>query len=153
MYSHAIWLYNSIVLDNAKEAIHEAVVSLLEVEFDTIAFCGMSGALFGPVLAHRMDKKMILVRKADDKRHSSYDEEGYKNAERVLIVDDVCSSGATVKHIIEGVKKHCGKQVKFVGAYFYGEGRGACDSPRGFVTCINMSGVNAFSIDFLDLEE
>jgi len=145
---HAVWLDNSIVLKNAKKAIRAAVKELREqkVEFDTVAFCGMSGALFAPILAHKMGKEMILVRKPSTKesRHSSHDTEGYTAAYRVLIVDDICSSGKTVEYIIESVKSHCcqgvngNKPVQFAGTYFYGEGRGCGDSPRGFVKNINM---------------
>ncbi len=136
MYSHACWLNNSINTQNARRAIKQAVKELKEkgVEFDTVAFSGMSGALFAPVLAHKMSKEMILVRKPqrDEMRHSSHDQEGYSDAERVLIVDDICSSGKTVERIMEGVKEFA-PRAKFVGAYFYANGAGCSDSPKGFV--------------------
>jgi adenine/guanine phosphoribosyltransferase-like PRPP-binding protein len=141
MHLHAIWLENAIVIDNAKHAVKKAVEVLKEskVEFDTIAFSGMSGALFATPLAHRMNKEMILVRKSSDQRHSCHSVEGYQAAKRVLIVDDICASGTTVKHIIAGIRAHCNGPVKIVGAYFYGEGRGAWGSPVGFVEKIHIN--------------
>src|SRR2546429_284354 len=133
-HNQAIWLENAIITKRAKVAIEIAAQELQEkgVEFDTIAFSGASGMLFAPVLAHRMDKEMILVRKSsrEESRHSIHDTEVYQAAKRVLIVDDICSSGATIQRIIEGVRKHA-IFATFVGSYFYANGAGNGESPKG----------------------
>lgn len=65
----------------ADRIISDAVVLLKDVEFDTFAFRGMSGAVFGPLLAHLMNKEMIMVRKNKGSGCASNRwVEGYKEA-------------------------------------------------------------------------
>ena len=71
-----------------------------EDEFDTIAFRGMSGAVIAPTVAYFMNKPMVLVRKSGDSTHSSCVLEGCgTEVERYVIVDDMVSTGATVREI------------------------------------------------------
>jgi hypothetical protein len=87
------------------ELINQLVTFLQDKShlFDAIAFRGMSGALIGPVLADRLDKKLIMVRKpTDGESHSRMTVEGEK-ADRYIIVDDFVSSGSTVRAIIQAL--------------------------------------------------
>lgn len=63
-------------------------------DFDTIAFCGVSGTMIGPLLSIMMEKKMLAIRK--DSSHSMYKVEGDYSATRYIIVDDFVASGKTV---------------------------------------------------------
>jgi orotate phosphoribosyltransferase len=102
-----------IVSHYFKEALHPTMLRWLvnravrelkkaDVDFDTIAFRGVSGALFGPPLAVRMNKSMLVVRK--ESSHSVYPIEGNKATQKYIIVDDFVSSGATVLTIKEKIK-------------------------------------------------
>lgn len=78
----------------------DAMVKALEpyaYEFDTIAFSGNSGALLGPLVAIRLKKNMLLVRK-EENSHSTYMCEGTLNS-RYVIADDLISTGSTVRRI------------------------------------------------------
>lgn len=73
--------------------------------FDTIAYQGASGAITASIIAHRLKKPLLLVRKPEDtKGHSPYMLEGPKVVRRYLIVDDFMSSGRTYEAIREAVK-------------------------------------------------
>lgn len=119
-YEHCGWLTIPSQRISCDAALELAVKTLKDkqVEFDTVAFCGMSGTMFGPILAHLMNKEVLLVRK-DEQRHSYYDTEGHKHAKRVLIVDDFRSSGNTMRRIMYRVRQLCGKEVVFVGTLYY----------------------------------
>ena len=71
----------------------------IKTPYDTLAFCGISGATIGPVLAMNLRKETMLVRKDGDRRNTLYDVAGYTGVANYLIVDDFINSGKTVKHI------------------------------------------------------
>ncbi len=101
-----------------------ATKALKGMDFDAVAFRGMSGAMFAPTIANRLNKKMILVRKNHDVRndknwdnapsHCSQKVCGYINSKRYLIVDDFCETGRTASEIMKEVKKFAPK-AKCVG--------------------------------------
>jgi len=72
-------------------------------EFDAIAVSGYSMALVVPILAYKLKKEIILVRKDGEQRHSSLDVEG-KSDQRVVFVDDLISSRSTYEHVEKGLK-------------------------------------------------
>jgi orotate phosphoribosyltransferase len=75
-----------------------------EVEFDAIAFRGMSGALIAPIIAMKLKKNMLMVRK-DDGNHFGSNLEGVESSERYIIIDDLICSGNTLRIIREEVTK------------------------------------------------
>jgi adenine/guanine phosphoribosyltransferase-like PRPP-binding protein len=80
--------------------------------FDTFAFCGMSGALIAPLLAHLLGKELLMVRKnsgldGSNASRSGFYVEGYVHAKRIVVVDDLISTGATMKNIHDGIKAKC----------------------------------------------
>jgi adenine/guanine phosphoribosyltransferase-like PRPP-binding protein len=119
---------------------HDGYMSYIEVEhllnkmalakkalaghnFDTIAFRGMSGAIYGSTLAANLNKHMILVRKEHVIRpkgefkggsHSGYPVAGYKKAKRYLIVDDFQETGKTTRAIRDAIKEFAPK-AKCIG--------------------------------------
>src|ERR1035437_5312438 len=91
-------------------------------QFDAIAFRGMSGALVAPLLAHKLHKTLIMVRKGDGesvRSHSMRNIEGDDAAKRYLIVDDFLASGNTVRDIAREVRYFTGGKAECIGAMLY----------------------------------
>jgi len=82
-----------------RRSIELAAKALSTLQFDAIAFRGMSGALIASALSYRIGKPLIMVRKHEITSHSMGRVEGYKHAKTYVVVDDFISSGATVKEI------------------------------------------------------
>ena len=104
----------------------QKTVGKSELKFDTIVFSGMSGAIFAPVLALRLKKEIIMVRKESDKyptTHSEYRVEGYIKVQRYIIVDDFISSGASAKYMTDQIREHFNSDAKCVGIYSYDMGK------------------------------
>lgn len=118
----AEWLENVTNRDEFRCTIARARTLLHDIDFDSIAFCGISGALFGPTLAHAMGKEIILVRKKDDTSHSNYTVEGFRDSQRYIFVDDIIDYGRTFRHTVNGVKRFA-PNAKLIGVYLYGDGR------------------------------
>ncbi len=79
-------------------------------DFDTIAFCGMSGAAMAFLLSHQLRVPLLCVRKKNESSHyrsqmSSTLIEGNLDCQRYLLLDDFISSGDTVNHIIDSISK------------------------------------------------
>jgi hypothetical protein len=97
---------------------HKANKALKKVEFDAMAFRGMSGAMFAPILAYQMGKYLLMVRKPGDDTHSRMNVEGYYASKRYVIVDDFTSSGDTLRAIHDAIREEV-PQAKCVGVYLY----------------------------------
>lgn len=70
------------------------------IQFDTIAFRGVSGAAIGFPLAALLNKNVLVVRKYEDNSHSRRGVEGnLVDGAKVLIVDDFIFSGQTIETI------------------------------------------------------
>lgn len=104
------------IIRNLAEAI-----KVSGLKFDSVAFCGMSGALVAPRLCSRIRKKMVMVRKPHDNRHSSYDVEGYRDLPKYIIVDDLTSSGCTIRHIIDEMKRFSSAECQGIFLYVQSE--------------------------------
>lgn len=89
--------------DLTKKYINLAIQFLQRPEnikrFDSIAFTGMSGASLAIIIAHSLNKELIMVRKPGCKSHSSCTVEGYAASKKYIIIDDVISTGYTAKRI------------------------------------------------------
>lgn len=97
--------------------ISSATEYLRDVDFDTIVATGVSGLIAAPVLAHVMDKHLLVVRKKGDGSHSSHRLEG-RYGSRALLVDDFMDTGATVDRVLDALF-HGPVGLKFAGAYMY----------------------------------
>jgi orotate phosphoribosyltransferase len=107
---------------NPGELVYTAdnLVKLIQqskVEFDSIAFRGMSGALIAPMIAAKMGKELIMVRK-EGSSHSMMAVEGYANCKAFIIVDDMVETGGTVQCICEKINRFC-PGSKAVGIFLY----------------------------------
>lgn len=76
------------------------------IDFDTFVFCGLSGALLAPILAYEMSKHLLMVRKCggNDGSHSSAWVEGNISAQRIIVVDDIICSGATMANMMHALR-------------------------------------------------
>ena len=72
------------------------------LKFDAIACRGVSSMLISPIVAMRLNKSLIVVRKGEA-THSSYIVEGDHGARRYLIIDDFIDSGDTIRAITEEI--------------------------------------------------
>jgi orotate phosphoribosyltransferase-like protein len=92
---------------------------LASLDFDALAFSGMSGALVAPVLSHLMGKELIMVRiPGTPNCHSTLPVEGYSGSKRYVIVDDLVGGGRTCSRIIRGVKLFA-PQAELIGFMLY----------------------------------
>lgn len=103
----------AIVPEKRKDIISKLArkINSSKLEFDTIAFTGVSGALIGPALADKLNKKMIIVRKKETKTHAYRKAEGFYKFStshkevKYIIIDDVIDSGKTIVTIIQRIDK------------------------------------------------
>lgn len=82
-----------------------AALKKYQKDYDSIAFTGMSGALFAPELSRTLNKHLIMVRKSTKQSHSSLMVEGNSRCKKYIIVDDFICTGSTVCRIQKKVKK------------------------------------------------
>lgn len=118
----ALYMRDVFRMEQRKVVIKRAVEVLRaarkQFPFDAIAFRGLSGCIIGPSIAEKLNVNIIAVRKPDDGSHSSYMVEGAVNCDYVII-DDLISSGTTIKRIQKEIIKECVEHGKCVGVYFY----------------------------------
>lgn len=102
--AHAAYL--NTFLKNPKLVLDQTAKKLNTLEFDGIAVSGVSGMLIGPTLAYLLNKRLAIVRKADDTHnHSKHRiESNFEPGDRWVIVDDLRSTGATVRRITSQLK-------------------------------------------------
>lgn len=115
---HAGWLMEAIPKDSREYAVKQAIKVLKKLEFDTIAFRGISGALIAPIVAYEMNKEIGLIRKPKENSHSNYEYEGFTEAKRFIALDDFVCTGETMAETIRVFRLH-NPEAKFIGAYFY----------------------------------
>jgi adenine/guanine phosphoribosyltransferase-like PRPP-binding protein len=84
--------------------VNRIVSTLRPLQYDAIAMSGMSGALVGSIVANRLGKPMMLVRKPHEEKfsHSRQKiESGVQHNRPIcyVIIDDLISSGDTINRI------------------------------------------------------
>lgn len=85
----------------AKQVVTLVIKMIKEsgIEFDAIACRGLSSLLIAPIVAMRLNKTLLCIRKEGENSHSNNVVEGDHAARRYLIIDDFIDSGATIKTI------------------------------------------------------
>lgn len=73
-------------------------------DYDAIALRGLSGALIAPIVAMQLEKNIVAVRKGESS-HSQHALEGRSEA-GYIIIDDLISSGDTVREILQTMRKY-----------------------------------------------
>jgi adenine/guanine phosphoribosyltransferase-like PRPP-binding protein len=96
-----------VVFDNNKlrtmvrKLSPEVIKFQKELEFEAIAFSGISGALVAPIISYETGIPIIMVRKKDDYKssHDPYLVSGCLSCEKYVILDDLVNTGKTVLRI------------------------------------------------------
>ncbi len=91
---------------------------LTDIDFNVVVFRGFSGAVIGPTVAMKLNKRWALIRKSTDKTHSWKTIEG-KIWGNYVIIDDFINTGVTINSIIEQVKALNGNFPTCVGVVLY----------------------------------
>lgn len=106
---HSIYLQNAIDIKLRKKTIKDlcALIKKHNLDFDSIAFTGLSGALVAPSVADKLNKNLIAIRKDNcDSHAASYSDEfieGNLDSKKYIIVDDLIFSGSTIKRIMRKI--------------------------------------------------
>lgn len=88
--------------------------------FDAIAFTGSSGAALSYLLSYQLKVPLVCVRKNGDGSHYRAPLEGVVGFKRYIIVDDLISSGNTIRRISNRIKEDPrNKNSKLVGVVLY----------------------------------
>ena len=91
------------------------------LQCDTIIGRGLSGGLAVSMLGRHFGLHWAVVRKPQDGSHSEYKVEG-EIGERWLFVDDLMTSGHTLRCAYDEIKAHCAlrqHKTEFIGAWMY----------------------------------
>jgi len=91
-------------------------------KFDSIAFCGMSGASIAYPLSYNLGIPLTCIRKPGKNHFSNnrtYSLEGAINFNKYIIVDDFICSGNTVNKIIKTINKCSDNNTQLLGIYLF----------------------------------
>ena len=88
------------------------------IQFDTIAFTGVSGALVAPAVCMEFNVVPTVIRKNGEGNHSGRNFEGLRGEFRYIVVDDGIAEGRTLDRIITTIRKDSPKAV-FAGFFGY----------------------------------
>lgn len=90
-------------------ALRDSVTKKIGAGFDTFASVPTSGLVFGSALAYEMSKPLIYVRKESKGHGTGKALEGFmKPGSKVVIVDDVATTGTSVGNAVEAVRANGG---------------------------------------------
>jgi orotate phosphoribosyltransferase len=90
-------------------ALKETVAKKIGADFDAFASVPTSGLVFGSALAYEMVKPFVYVRKESKGYGTSKLVEGHlPSGARVVIVDDVATTGTSVSHAIDAIRANGG---------------------------------------------
>lgn len=103
---HTVYLNEALGLKQRKQTVKKLCECIKKsgIKFDSIAFTGMSGALIAPLVAYKLKKNLVMVRKPSDKNHSSMTVEAENVGKRYIIIDDLIFSGKTIINLVKTVK-------------------------------------------------
>lgn len=99
------YLHSVMNQDRFPIVIHNicSLIAKSKVTFDAIAFRGASGSLVAPIVALKLEKQLIMIRK-DDNNHSYHSIEGYVDSQRFIIIDDLICTGNTICEILRKIR-------------------------------------------------
>lgn len=119
-YAQANHLYSVLDRGIVTRLLAEAAETLKDVDFDSFVVTGHSGVIFGSLLAHQLDKKLIVVRKPGVDSHSWRSVQGVGEFKRYIFLDDLMFQGVTVKRVQDAMKDEELEGIpELVGSYFY----------------------------------
>lgn len=114
------YLHSALDPEKVKTTVKETIrmIKQSKIEFDSIAFRGMSGALIAPMVAMALGKPVSMVRKREHNSHCGLMVEGCDDPATYIIVDDMISSGETMKLIVKAMgDRHT--RPECVGIFLY----------------------------------
>lgn len=88
----------------------------LDIDYDAIACCGVSGFMVVPEIAEKLNKNIVVIRKQID-GYSNFLVEG-ATTNKYIIIDDLICSGDTIQYIINTIYEET-PMSKCVGVYCY----------------------------------
>lgn len=90
---------------HVRRILKESKILLKNVKYDAIAVRGVSGMLFGPLLAYLLKKELIVVRKpkTTEDSHAVYQAESRIDEGIYIIVDDLMATGHTISSIVKEI--------------------------------------------------
>lgn len=117
-YNTQPYLRSALVKKERNIALKKAKTFLKEYKFDAVVGTGVSGVVFGSMLALVMSKDFVAVRKSSTSAHSSKRVEGLDGRFKYIIIDDLIDSGATLKNIKKEMEQHR-PFAQCIGMYTY----------------------------------
>lgn len=116
--------YLTLNHNNRKKYIRATVKALKEsgLDFQSIVCTGLSGLLVSPVIAERLDKQLVIVRKGESSHGSDIEMDWRNNIGNYVILDDFTESGETITRIRNKMVKHFPLGADCVGVYMYRQG-------------------------------
>jgi len=113
-------LWPILDIKQRKEVVSDCLKCLAahKDNFDAIAVSGYSMSLIGSIIAHKMNKGLIIVRKDEDERASNFEVEGTV-CDRYIIIDDLICSGETLRRITNKISELHHSPAKLYGVYLY----------------------------------
>jgi len=105
-------LYHAETLDLVVAYLQQTLIVHAD-KFDAIAVSGYSMTIPGSIVAYKMQKHVIAIRKDSEQRNSGYSQEGLCG-QRCVVVDDLISSGKSMKRVIDGVAELQGTVVGYL---------------------------------------
>lgn len=106
---------------------------------EAVAVRGISGLLVGPEVAQKLGKPLAVCRKPKDGSHACVIVECCSPCDRYIIVDDITSTGGTVRAIIDAMEADL-KATKPLAVFLY-------NSSGGDVHLSKKMGIPIISID------
>lgn len=110
-------LHDMTVREHRDIRIAEAIRDLTphNRQFSTIAISGYSSSIIGSIIADRMNKHLLIVRKSGVDDHRCEDNEGVHGT-NVVFLDDFIDTGETYDRVRKAVEKTGGK---LYGSFFF----------------------------------
>lgn len=105
---HTVYLNQALGLKERKQTVKKLCECIKKsgIKFDSIAFTGMSGALIAPLVAYKLKKNLVMVRKPSDENHSNMTVEAENVGNRYIIIDDLIFSGKTIINLVKTMDKN-----------------------------------------------
>lgn len=104
-----------------RKVVNEVVKVAKKLKFDIVGGVSTAGIPWAALIAERLSKPMIYVRpevKGYGKRRQV--EGDLKKGDKVLVVDDLVSTGRSVISVINAVRRNGGKVIDCVSIFTYG---------------------------------
>lgn len=85
----------------------------METDFDTVVGIAINGIPLATLLSEKMGKELAIYRPSPSRERGGAFSSNYASVDgkKTIVIDDVLSSGDTIKSVIEDIKEHNGTPV------------------------------------------